>query len=349
MKKLNLFLILCLLSSSSVAFAEEIPQYDPSTRPVEENTVYFDTIFKTFSEKVNLTSIKELFGIVELPRSTVARVNNKFITLRDIEVLADMNYISKDESENMNIESIMAEYSYYLFDLVEQKLIEEEIERNEIPVDYREAEELEEIIRSNYGEYFETELLVEGIILDEWREQLRRGVEKKALQYEITKQVRISNDEILVYHENNQHLFKIPEYYKLIMIVSVDEADLVKALRAKVKTEEEAKKYNVTLQHGGFSFDNIPEEWQNELSYMKVGEFSKIQEGSGAFRYISLVEKIPAYTKSQADAFLQIEQSLIEAKTNRLYKVWLTNAINRANIQIAKQFVSFIESRAKTL
>ncbi len=292
-----------------------------------------------------LSQFRQLIGIEELPEDTIALVDGSPITLRDVEELANLNYISRNDEETLTIDYVLEEYSVYLFELIEQKIVSREIEEQSITVPYSDVEEIENIIRESYAGFFEQELENEGIDIDLWRDQIKKRLEKEAMQLTIISQIRISPQEILNYQETNSHLFEIPEKYHVLMISSNSQADLQKIYKKKITAIEQVDEFsNVSAQSGVFTKTNLPEEWEEDIAYMEKNKKTRINHSANTYKYLVLLEDIPASTKSQEEIFVQVEQQLREAKADRAYSQWLIDALNETDIEIIPQFASILRA-----
>ncbi len=300
-------------------------------------------------ERVGIKSgIKAFFGIKELPLDTIAIVDDKIITLKDVEDLADLNYITRSDESVLTIDYILNEYAFYLFELIEQVLISKELEISNIPIDYENVKQIEAIIRRGYSGAFDRQLELEGIDVEYWRTQLRRRLEKETLQSTIISQLRITSQEIANYYNNNTDLFTVPDRYNVIMFSSSILDELQKAHKKPVLSLENAKDYNISGQEGFFATENVPEQWQEELKNLERRGYTNITHLGTNYSYLALVEKIPSYTQSQTESFLVIERHLREEKADKAYTIWLTKALENAKIQIVPEFAEILMSNPKT-
>ncbi len=334
--KLLLLLSLLLFAFEARAEEETIPDYglkDESQIAPEFNSL--------------LSDFKKMIGIKDLPNDTLAIVNEEIITLRDVEALANLNYTPRSDEYILSLDYVLEEYSDYLFELIEQKIIAKAIDEQNISVTYSDVEQIEEIIRQSYEGTFDEELESEGIDIELWRSQLKRRLEKEALQLTIISQIRISPQEIIDYQEENSQLFVIPEKYKVLMLSSYSQKILQEAHKKNIRSIEDAEKFDVLAQEGLFTTTNLPEEWDEDTVIMEKTGKTHISHSGNSYKYLILLEKIPATTMSQEDIFLQVEQQLREEKADRAYKQWLAQALNSTEIQIIPEFASILQGNSE--
>ncbi len=305
---------------------------------------YEDNSLQTLGIKSGLRGI---LGLQELPLDTIAIVDDKIITLKDVEALADLNYITRSDESVLALDYVLEEYAFYLFELIEQILIAKEIQNSNIPLDYDSITQIEAIIRRGYAGAFDKQLELEGIDIEQWRTQLRRRLEKETLQSTIISQLRITSQEIANYYNNNTHLFTKPDRYHIVMLSSSILDELQKAHKKKVVSLEEAKDYNISAKEGFFATENIPEQWHEEIKNLENRGYTNITHLGTNYSYLALVEKIPAYTQNQTESFMQIERDLREEKADKAYLLWLTKALQGAKIQIVPEFTQILTSNPR--
>ncbi len=317
-----------------------------------------EKISKQF-EKLNIDIIPQYFD--QLPLGTIASVNDEYITLQEVENLLDLSSTDYAEEE-LSLENVLDEYSIYLFEAIKQRLISQEIKANKIPVDYALVSAIENSIRESYKpteediknfgsidedinneNYFENELLADGISLEVWRKQLARRLEHEALQNHLKEQIVIESQEILDFYNANKAFFYDPERYHIVMFSSHSEEDLKKAHDAKTNTTEKAKEFSITAQEGNFALNNIPEEWQDVVNSQKINELSTIRNFKEAYRYIVILNKTEAKARDKATSFLQIEQALVEEKMEIVFSEWLSNALYNSKIFVSPEFLTKVK------
>lgn len=326
MKKIYIFFSFLILLCSP-AYAKQSIQ--------EEAKLFVLEQLKVIQDVLPIDEVMQYFNT--LPVGTVATVNNVPITLEEIQNLADLATYSHDTELAFTIEEVINEYSFYLLKLIKQELIRQEIEKRALYVDYAQAEEIENIIKASYGYDFFDESSELSNNRDAWLQQIKRHLEQEVLQKEFLKNIHITSEEIFAFHQENPHLFDIKEKYILVMVSSFSEEDTQKALANKVETSEQALEYKVFIQEGTLPLENIPEEWQEEVKKLQEDSFSPLIHYENSFLYLVLKGKIPARTKTQTEAFLEIEKLLKEEKLTLVYDVWLEEALTKANIRIAPQ------------
>ncbi len=332
----NLVYLYILFFLITPAFAQETVEQIPEESTEER------TWRNTLSDGLRALNINILDDYLnDYPAGTVATVNNTPINLQEVENLFDM--LSPSYSvENYSLEGVLDEYSVYLIELIKQELIRQELNRREIIVDYSEAQIIEATIRASYGDASFEEEGLEGIDLESWRGQLYARIEQEHLQDFLAQQVRIDSENVLEYYETHQNRFVIPERYTLVMFSSTSEEEIQNAHSAQVISAEQAEDFDITLQEGSFSLQNIPTEWQEEVQLLENNELSEIKNYENAYRYVVLINKTDEHIEDETTIFLQIEQTLRDEQTQIIYNTWLNSAMQEAEIFIAEDFLQRI-------
>ncbi len=305
----------------------------------------FYTFFEENDEPTTWEALKELFGIDTLikylsphPHGTIATVNGDVITLNELQFYADLEKSSQSDDSEVSLEGVMEDYSTYLLELIQQKLIAQEVKKLSLSVDYSTIARIQKGIEKRYTESLESGLLASEVHQKAWAEQIKSNLEKEALQRYFLSSLKVNYDEIIKFHVENDGLFRIPEQYIFTLVYAEKEDSLRNALRKKVQNPLDAEKYKVSIQQATLDLDSIPAAWKNEVVKLKIGQFSKLKKIENSYFYVVLNEKTPPQTASQTEAFLEIERTLLDAKLRNAYEAWLEKAVLSASIFIAPEF-----------
>ncbi len=355
MKKYLLSLLLSFtLSMPATASAQESTELksgqneqEKSQQEINElkDSPIFYTFFEENEEPTTWEALKELFGINTLikflsphPHGTIATVNDDVITLNELQFYADLEKSSQSDDSEVSLEGVMEDYSTYLLELIQQKLIKQEVKNLSLSVDYSTITRIQQGIEKRYTESLESGLLASEVHQKAWAEQIKSNLEREALQRYFLSSLKVDYEEIIKFHIENEGLFNIPEQYIFTLVYSENESALRKALNKKVNNPELAGEYKVSIQQATLDINSIPEAWKREVVKLKPNQFSKLKKIENSYFYIMLNEKAPAQTASQTEAFLEIERILLDAKLRNAYETWLEKAVLSAEIFIAPEF-----------
>ncbi len=343
MKKTLLSLsFLLFYSTYALATVENLIQDEVTSQ--NENTFDYSSILENEAPST-WESLKELFGIntlidffMPLPHGTIATVNGEVITLNELQFYADLEKSSQVDDAEVSLEGVMEDYSTYLLELIQQKLIAQEVEKLSLSVNYDVINKIQQNVENRYTENLDSGLLASEVHQRAWAEQLKNNLQKEALLRYFLSSLNVNYDEIIRFHLENDGFFQIPEQYIFTLVYSETETPLRKALNKKIKDIEKADEYNVSMQQATLDYDNIPPVWREEIVKLKIGQFSKLKKIENSYFYIILNDKTPKQTASQTEAFLEIESILLDAKLRKAYDNWLEKAILSADISIAPEF-----------
>ncbi len=340
-----LFLFSVFLGNTQKLYAQkntlQSVEYGPQPDFSSKNSLLIEDEITKKIKELDIEILTKYF--LGKPAGTVATINGVPITLSEIENIADMQSSMGNEND-LSLEGVLDEYSIYLFELIKQKLIKQELEARNISIDFSQVSSIEDIIRASYGEEnFDKELLNDGININFWREQLIARIEYESFQKHLEEKLDISQDEIKNFFLSNKQNYVKPERYRLFLYSSENKEDIEKAHQNKMNAED-AKALNITVQEGSFNISSLPVEWKEEVLVLDISEQTAIKEIDSTFNYIVLQNKI---TANQEAIFLEIEQALLNQKLEKSYSEWIIAALNSSEIFIVPEFLTIIENKQK--
>ncbi len=333
-----IFLSYCLFLQNSLIFAET-KQINQVQSQGKDSALEEHDIIKKIRE-LDIDFLTDYF--LGKPAGTVATVNGSPITLSQIENISDMQSYAL-ENNDISFEGVLEEYSIYLFELIVQNLIRQELEKKQITIDYTQVSSIEAIVRRGYSdEDFEEELLSDGINIESWRDQLKARVEHDTFQNYLQTQLVINQEEVKNYINLHKDNIVKPARYKLFLYASSSQEDLQKAYDANMQPHEDTED-TVVVREGTFSLNTLPAEWKEEISLMQIGDKTSIKQIDNEFNYIVLSDIQEQSETNQTQAFLEIEKILINEKLEIAYQEWLKKALSTAEIYIASEFLTILQ------
>lgn len=160
-----------------------------------------------------------------------------------------------------------------LKDMIDQKVIKEMATKYNIKVSEQDVDREFRILQTTYSSPSENKNTTEN----KWKEQIRNSL----LQEEIlTRDVKVSEKEMMAYFEENKDLFTIPDAYHLSHII--------------VKSSDEAKKALKELSQGS-SFSTLAMERSiEEFSANEGGDIGYLMEGEERYpsEYLDTAKKL---------------------------------------------------------
>lgn len=292
----------------------------------------------------------------------VAVVNDEIITLYDLnnelrpyeENIKALGY-SPDKAR----ETLFKVRSDLLNKLIDQKLTDQQIKKNNIRVSSNEVDKAIERIkksRSYTDEDLRAGLAQQGLTMEEYREKLKQQLLRSHLvNREVKSKIVVTNKEIEEYYD--AHLEKYagkPKYHIWNMAIRFSPyADETEKQGAKEKLEavlaqlKQGRSFeslaretaNVAEMPGGsdlglFQLDELAPELQSVVRFMKAGEYSSILNSPNGYQIIYVEEVIAADPKAIADAKKEIEEILYNEAINNRFDSWLSELRERSHIKI---------------
>ncbi|MBI5194391.1 MAG: peptidyl-prolyl cis-trans isomerase [Nitrospirae bacterium] len=204
---------------------------------------------------------------------------------------------------------------------------------------------------------FEDALLRDGSSIEKYKKDLRdQLIILKLVNKEVKSKITINNKEIEDYYIANKTKFLLPEEIKIAYIQipfkSSDSPEAVQTLEKRIKDMlKDSKNNNKSFSEIIRSFKGIPEVNVNENSgYVKKGHLLKeldkaafdmnkdevsdvITTGSG-FYILKVLDRKTIDYRSLNDIREDVNNMLIQEKTEKTYKEWLLNIKTSSYIEI---------------
>lgn len=280
-----------------------------------------------------------------LPQGTVARVNNRIITLSMLEARHDFDFIINSGNRMPTPEELQEQYAESLSGLIIQALVDQYLEKNKLSVTPEEVAAEEEKIRADYSPGdFEKVLVEDYVDLDMWREFLRQDLAKRKLNRKVLRPViKVTAEEMERYYNENAEKFNKPARLSILVVDSTDKKkleDLRKEYLASkdfrvFEGKEGVMTHTITPQP-----DHLPKDLMDVLKKLSPGDATAVAEPDEAFPYnvyqlMIFKESIPAKNSTLPEAYPQVEQALVEQKVEKVFGEWLERELKHSKIEVA--------------
>ena len=292
----------------------------------------------------------------------VAVVNDEIITLFDLSKTLkpyEENIKALGYTPEKTRKTLFKLRADALNQMIDQKLADQQIKKNNIKVSTKEIDAAIERIketRSYTEEDLRAGLAQQGMTMEEYRENLKQQLLRARLvNREVKSKIVVTNEEIQKYYDD--HLDKYAGQTKYhIWNISIrfsayaDTAEKQMALQkmesvlAQLKQgrpfDEVAKEVSSTpgmpegADLGLYQLDELSPELQKVVKNMKAGEFSPILSGPGGHQIVYLEEVLATDPKAISEAKSEIEDILYNDAVNNRYETWLGELRKRSHIKI---------------
>jgi len=294
----------------------------------------------------------------------VAVVNDEIITLYDLnETLKpyEENIQALDYSPEKARETLFKLRSDLLNKLVDEKLADQQIKKNNLTISTQEIDKTIERIkekRSYTDEDLRAGLAQQGLTIEEYRENLKKRLLRgKLVNYEVKSKIVITSAEIEKYY--NEHIEKYAGETKyhlwniFIRFSQMPDESLKQIAFGKMEAVLSQLKQGQSFESlaaeapdspqspqgtdlGLYRLDELSSQLRNVVKDMKAGGYSSIIETDSGYQIIYVQKVLVAEAKTLSDFETEIEDVLYNEAIDKRYNTWLSELRERSHIKIIK-------------
>lgn len=261
----------------------------------------------------------------------IAWVNNDIITLKELNTIANMSpEVSKEEILN---------------DLINQKLIIQEAERQGIEIPDEQIDRMIETVKAQFpsDEAFKQVLYAEGTSIEELRQKYKMELLKQQIiAVQVAKNIKISQKDIKELQKNLEWEIRV----KHILVKTKQEAILVIAKLDRDEIFEElAKKYSIcpSSKKGGdlgfFHKYQMLSEFSDAAFKLRIGEISPIIKTKLGYHIIKMIERRRLPEEEKQDILKEQIDILKNKRFEQELKKWIKGLREKAYIVISDNFI----------
>ena len=283
----------------------------------------------------------------------VAIVNNDIVTSLELEKA--MKTVAPQIPEGKQDE-IRKEV---LFNLIDQKLVDQSIKRAGLQVSKEEVEQTINRLRKEQGlekaEAFKASLEREGLTEEEIRAKIREQIQRyKLVSREIGSKIVISETVIQEAYHNNKDKFQQPEGVHLAhILITVNPNSTEEASKQRLKAEEVLARLkkgeafedlarsfsqDPAASQGGdlgiFTLDEIDPALRETVIKLKPGEVSPILQSPQGWQIIRLIDYKQKKELTYLEAKDRIQDRLFQEEVDKRFGQWILKLRERSYIQI---------------
>ena len=292
----------------------------------------------------------------------VAVVNEDIITLYDLN-LALQPYQAKIKALNYSPEkereALFKLRAELLNQIIDEKLTDQAVKRNNIEVSEKEIDATIERIkaaRSLTDEDIRAGIALQGLTMEGYRKAIKEQLLRSILvNREIKSKIVITEDEIKKYYEAHREKYAGETKYHIwnIFIRSSEVVDesakelalgkmesiITKLNQGQAFESLAAQKPDSSMDPEGadlglYRLDELSPQLQKTVKDMKAGDFSPILKTDMGYQIIYVQKIIHTDAKSMADVKAEIQQTLYEDAVENRFQTWLKNLRKKSYIKI---------------
>jgi peptidyl-prolyl cis-trans isomerase SurA len=317
--------------------------------------------------KIILIGLSLLFLLLGAVSSTeaivdrvVAIVNQEIITLSEVEKwAAPLKGEIRTEDRLERRERLQAVSRKILDQLIEEKLIDQEVKRSGVKIPSKEVDTAVEEVRRKSGltqEAFEAALASEDLTMDSYRQQIeKRLLRQKVMNWFLKVDSKAGDKELKDFYQQNIERYRINESYRpghiLFMIPKGATEEEIREIRKKslkvlerIKNGEDfgemALLYSQDMSAkdrgdlGFFKKGEILPAIEKEALRLRVGEVGGIIRTDYGFHIIKLLDRKGGKAPSFEDIKEKIQEDYYDRETEKSYKQFISTLKDKAVIEI---------------
>ena len=277
-------------------------------------------------------------------QGVAALVNGSPIPLRLIEARHDADKNLAIIAQNPSVELLQQQYGAILTELIAQELVIQELERLGLGVTDEDVDRAMHEVRKDYENGSFSEALLEGLVDEKtWRALLRYTVGMRRFNEQVLRpNIRLDADEVEKYYADHVDEFVAPARLSLLVLTGPSREAVAEACKRVLgggKNVRWSDLPEVLSQRVDIRPDALPEIWRDEIPKLAVGKGTSIKETNEIFHCLILEKINPERRLSPVEAYLQIEQVLVDLRMEESFARWLDAAMNRAGIKVASMLL----------
>jgi peptidyl-prolyl cis-trans isomerase SurA len=301
-------------------------------------------------------------GFAEVVDRIVAIVNDEVISLYELNQ-ATQPYIEQVRDsqypEDVERQLVFEVRSKILNEMINEKLADQELKRQDISVSDKEIDNAIEQIKQKRAitdEELRQALSAQGLTYEEFRQQTKQQILRaKLVNREVRSKIVITDQDIKEYYDQHAEEYAYEKKYHLRnfyirLSTFATEADRQEALRQleTVRAELEAGKpidelTKSALQPnepvesddmGLFKIEDLSPQLRETIRDMKPGDMTPVIEAPFGYQVLMVEEIVDTAGRTQAEAAAEIEDKLFNQIVDQKYQSWLQDLKDRAHIKI---------------
>lgn len=271
------------------------------------------------------------------PEGVVGEVNGEPIHIRSLQAWMDGLLPDLEAEGPPTPEAFRRGYGDAAAAVVVQILARQDLERRGIgDLDARVAA-MEAELLEDYGKGSLEEVLEDfAVSPDDWRRLARGRAALLALDELVLRPgIRISQEDVVAFHEAGRAGFLLPERY-VICLASSASAEAMTAWRGKFASGGgRSSDADVRVICSETPVADAPEAWRRDLAGMRPGSSATPRTEDGLLRSVGLAERRPAEQLGPAAAYAVIEREIVRRRLPAAFEEWLAGALAGSTVTLA--------------
>ncbi len=176
--------------------------------------------------------------------------------------------------------------------------------------------------------------------------RLIKELEKKVIK----PMVKVTEEDLRKYYEENKEKFKTPPLLKIAYVFSKDKK-LIRMIARDIKEGKDlfdaARDRNVKIIVKTLEADKLPEPLKSEVESMEEGEISEVINIDGGSYIIKLIERGKEKVRTFKEVRLEIKEKLEKERFNRIRSWYIAQLRRKSSIKINEKAWKKLKKRLK--
>ena len=278
-------------------------------------------------------------------RGNVAIINGTGITLNQVAALRNSTYFEWTNAPLTEMDDMRKQYGEALTNLLAVELVKQYLKSKKLDVTDEEVAAEEERIRADYPQgTFKDMIIGESIDMESWRFLLKNHLSVQRFLDKVLKpNIVIKPEEIAAYFKTHPEEFVRPPWVHFYFISGGDksavEACAHELAATKNPVETQTNNPHAVVRTAYMDEHRLDPLIRDTVAKVEPGNLSEVIRMEDEFHQILLVERRGERPLEASEAFLLIEQRLLDQKYGAAYNTWLADRMAKATIKIAAQLL----------
>ncbi len=285
----------------------------------------------------------------KVKKQIILEVNQHELTVQEFAQRLTEKLQGSDIIIAKSTETIANMKDVIVLDYINYVLLKEWADANNLTISPAELEKEIQVYRSQYPDdiSFRASLAEDNIMIERWKENLRKSILERKVNQDVTKNVVEPTDkEIAEYYQQNKGRFSQNKAYHVRQIVLAKSMDAEK-LYAQIKKDTDfaalAKEYSIGpegIEGGdlGWVEEGVADVF-DEAAKQGIKTITKPLKSPFGYHIVQVLERRPLRQKSLQEAREQIQQELFEDKKQKAYISWLEGRRGHATVKIHEELL----------
>ncbi len=272
-----------------------------------------------------------------LPDNVVATVNGKPIMLNTVQSFQEINFVDFNNGAKPSLDKLRKQYGATLSTIILYEIILQYVENKADIITDAQVTAYENSLLQGYPENeFEKHITENAINVEAWRILLRYQLALELFKDTFIRKLYIpTTEEVEEYYTTHRENFTLVASLTLQVALSEKQEDLINIHDLQSLLDDvNVQQYRITVQANA-----LPEHSKKAILTLNEQECTNIIEDNEMFNRTCLISKNMAQNVPISEAYVYIEDRIMEQKMDELLLDWLENNTQHVEVEISKHLI----------